>query len=175
MPEVPAYHALVVRVDAEARQLQAYYGSRLRCRVHCSACCQDISLCPLEWHLVQAAVTRLPAALLARLQGRPPRPAGRCPLLLDERCPVYPARPILCRSQGLPLAYLDELAETIEVSACPVSFPETDVFAPEGLLFLDEINRELASLNEAWCRRHGKDPQERIPLSTVLRQALTIA
>ena len=88
----------------------------------------------------------------------------RCPLLMDNLCEIYPARPVICRTQGLPLAYVDEEHEAIEVSACPLNFPDGHAFTADNLLFMDQFNVRLSELNHAWCHEQGLLPDVRIPI-----------
>lgn len=61
-----------------------------------------------------------------------------CPFLYDKRCSIYPARPIICRTQGLPLM-IDG-----RVDCCPLNF--TDGLPPkEDWLNLERLNT-LSSL-----------------------------
>ena len=93
------------------------------CRPGCSRCCTDrvtvttLEVCALLESLSTAQVERLTRAAGARPAGdllttnalaelcaegrEPPEadegPAGICPLLADDRCPIYPLRPFNCR------------------------------------------------------------------------------
>ncbi|MCA9551988.1 MAG: YkgJ family cysteine cluster protein [Myxococcales bacterium] len=95
--------ALHAEVDAEVAPLVTRHGARLTCQKGCSQCCVD----DLTVFEVEAARIRANhAALLAEGQ---PHPAGAC-AFLDEAgaCRIYPDRPYVCRTQGLPLRWEDE-------------------------------------------------------------------
>jgi Fe-S-cluster containining protein len=94
---------LHAEVDARAAQLAALHGARLHCRRGCSACCVDgITVFPVEAERVRAQH----AELLAH--GTPHAP-GACAFLDAEgACRVYAERPYVCRTQGLPLRWIDE-------------------------------------------------------------------
>ena len=94
---------------------------------------------------------------------------GACVFLEEGLCRIYPFRPIICRSQGLPLAYAEEEQENIEVSACLLNFPEGTEFTADELLFLDEVNWRLAALNIVYCRGHRLAPGRRLPLAEILQ------
>jgi Fe-S-cluster containining protein len=113
------------------------------------------------------AIDDLPAPSRARLGNNLAEGDDRCPLLMDALCSVYGARPVICRTQGLPLAYVDAERETIEVSACPLNFPDEYAFTQENLLFLDGFNLRLSELNVTWCREKGLDPERRLPLREI--------
>lgn len=90
-------------VDRGAAALAERHRARLRCGRGCSACCVD-GLTVFE---VEAARIRAEHGELLR-SGRP-HPAGACAFLGDAgECRIYAARPYVCRTQGLPLRWLEE-------------------------------------------------------------------
>lgn len=78
-------------------------GRRPACKAGCGSCCSthaDIPLYPLEmtgiyWYVLEKMDPELRAALLPKLAGHSPLAA--CPFLADNRCTVYPVRPMACR------------------------------------------------------------------------------
>ena len=112
---VEQLHALVNEAAAPVEQANA---SRLTCRAGCSDCCAD----GLTVFAVEAAVIRRHHADL--LASAAPHPPGACAFLDgDGQCRIYAQRPYVCRTQGLPLRWLeeDELEEEIIESRdiCP--------------------------------------------------------
>ncbi len=118
--------------------------------------------------------------------------ASRCAFLdRDGACTVYGARPIICRTHGLPLSYRiyeydwkgrevnPERPEYTDLW-CDLNFTELDeasaaaFFDGHGRINMDAINRELETLNEAFLRtsagRRYAGGDERLPLG-VLRAA----
>lgn len=93
--------ALHREVDALAAGLTATHGARLACRSGCSGCCRDdLSVFEVEAERIRA---RQPAVL-----AEPPGPEGSCAFLDGAgRCRIYPDRPYVCRTQGLPLEWFD--------------------------------------------------------------------
>lgn len=88
-------------VDELVAPLERRHGARLRCRLGCDACCAD-GLTVFE---VEAAriVAEAPQVL-----DEPPHPPGACAFLDSSgACRVYAARPYVCRTQGLPLRWLE--------------------------------------------------------------------
>lgn len=158
------YHQLLAALDAEISRIGEIHAAALSCGPGCASCCLAFSVLPLEAACLQKALAGLPSADRERLGRNLAAGNDRCPLLIDDLCRVYAARPVICRTQGLPLAYVDEERQVIEVSACPLNFPDDQAFAPEGLLFMDGFNERLFALNRAWCRKQGVEPDRRIPL-----------
>jgi len=136
-------------VDAGAGALAARHRERLRCGRGCHACCVD-GLTVFE---VEAERIRAHHPELLR-SGRPHAPGG-CAFLGDAgECRVYADRPYVCRTQGLPLRWLDEDApgEVVERrDICPLNEAGEPVEAlPESACWtLGPIEDRLRRLQEA--------------------------
>ncbi len=107
-------------VDGLAAQTAQRLGARLTCRMGCSGCCTDgLTVFEVEAERIRRAHGEL-------LQKETPSPAGGC-AFLDERgaCRIYAERPYVCRTQGLPLRWLEEEEGTGEVvearDICPLN------------------------------------------------------
>ena len=158
------YHQLIAALDTEITRVAKLHAGALSCGPGCASCCLAFSVLAIEADCVREAIGALDTASRERLGRNLSENPERCPLLIDDLCAIYAARPVICRTQGLPLAYVDEEREAIEVSACGLNFPEDHGFAPEDLLFMDQFNTRLAELNRAWCHKRNLDPTKRIPL-----------
>jgi Fe-S-cluster containining protein len=90
-------------VDEVAAPVELANASRFQCRPGCSDCCVDA----LTVFTIEAAVIQRHHAELLRTAR--PHPAGGC-AFLDEAgsCRIYAHRPYVCRTQGLPLRWLEE-------------------------------------------------------------------
>lgn len=97
---VERLHAVV---DEAAAPVELAHRERLRCRAGCADCCID----GLTVFQIEAAVIRRHhAALLANGE---PHPVGGCAFLDGEGgCRIYAQRPYVCRTQGLPLRWLED-------------------------------------------------------------------
>ncbi|MGZ3809289.1 MAG: YkgJ family cysteine cluster protein, partial [Bacteriovorax sp.] len=62
-----------------------------------------------------------------------------CAFLYDDRCTIYEARPVICRTQGAPLF----LQEENVLDYCPLNFKEGDP-PKEDWLNLDRLNTLLS-------------------------------
>jgi hypothetical protein len=110
------------RVTRAATALHARHAARTKCARGCSACCVDgLSVFAVEAERIR----RRAGALLAR---DAPHAPGACAFLDDEgACRVYAWRPYVCRTQGLPLRWLDDEGdgEPVELrDACPLNFAD---------------------------------------------------
>jgi len=163
------YVELVADVDRIAGRIAAYYSKHLVCAVDCSACCRHhLSVFEVEAATVRRAVRSLPRetretlklqaqqALAGTAQGDSPP----CPLLIDQKCSIYASRPIICRTQGLPL--LIERDDGIQqVDFCPRNFSApgaTNDLDENHLVVLEEMNERLVQANLRHCAKIGLDP-----------------
>lgn len=151
------YLALRDQFDNQIRSLEQRHQSSLVCRAGCSSCCTLESVFPVEAAVLREAIHKIPGDTLEILigresgDGRESQADDSCPLLLGGLCRVYPARPFICRSHGLPAAYLDDDLSCYQVSACPKNFADDVLFAVEDLLLMDEINSRLREINDLFC------------------------
>ena len=152
-----AYAALIIELDEHISQLTTNLVNQLHCTAGCASCCMAFSLLPLEAAILQGVLRQ--RSLVGSAS------PATCALLHDQLCQVYSARPIICRTQGLPLAYVDVEAGTIEVSACQLNFADDFAFSEEVLLFMDHYNERLATLNHHYCRSHDLPLNKRIPIA----------
>lgn len=99
LDDIEALHG---EIDRLAAQLAAHHADRLRCERGCSGCCvDDITVFEVEAELIRA---RHPEVLKSA-----PHAPGACAFLDDEgSCRVYASRPYVCRTQGLPLRWVEQ-------------------------------------------------------------------
>jgi hypothetical protein len=136
------------QVDEQAAALELRHGSRLQCRPGCTPCCQD-GLTVFE---VEAAhIRRHHGDLLA--SGRP-HPAGAC-AFLDEQgaCRIYDHRPYVCRTQGLPLRWVDEgddgpLVEYRDICPLNENGPSVERLSEDDCWTLGPTEGHLARLQQ---------------------------
>jgi hypothetical protein len=95
--------SLYGKIDTETGRLFALHGSRMKCGRGCSRCCvDDVTVAEVEADNIR----RHHQDLLTR--GIPQAP-GMCAFLDDQgACRIYEHRPYVCRSQGLPLRWIDQ-------------------------------------------------------------------
>ena len=104
-------------VDGVAASLGEKLGDRLVCKRGCSDCCRD-----------DLTVFEIEAVLIADRCGEflvaaEPAAAGGCAFLDGNgACRIYPWRPYVCRTQGLPLRWLEEAESNVERrDICPLN------------------------------------------------------
>jgi len=155
-----AYELLVRRIDAHSERVTRQYTDQFSCSAGCSSCCyRQLTVFPVEAERIrrwveeqgglapyepdQALAVGHPALLLAVEE-----PACK---FLDAagRCRIYPVRPVLCRTHGLPLA-IDDGEGAVYGDVCPLNFAEGEGLAAvpaEDFLSLEVVNTTLVTLN----------------------------
>ena len=173
-------------VDRFAARLQAHYSKHLVCRAGCAGCCRHhLSVFAVEAEGARAAIESLPIQIRDRVeeqahevikceaQGEFVDGPLHCPLLIDNRCSIYESRPLICRTQGLPLLMEAEDGEQ-EVDFCPLNFTTAgaiDDLDEDHLAPLDALNLRLALVNLEHCREAGLGNEaggERVKMADII-------
>lgn len=153
------YKKLRSYCDGFWKQTKDKYPAEIACSPGCSICCELQSVNFLE------------AFVIAEHRGRggssaPPPSGTSCPFLSDNRCRIYPVRPLICRTHGLLLRSKEFSGRT--APSCPFNFTSADPAALSDTyaLDIDAITAGLAKLNAAFCMLLGgvKKAKERIAL-----------
>lgn len=133
-------------VDRAAAQLAERHSERLKCARGCSQCCQDgLTVFAVEAERIQRNCRQL-------LEEGSPHPPGRCAFLgSEQQCRIYEHRPYVCRTQGLPLRWLEEgpPGELIELrDICPLNQDGTpiEVLPAEDCWSIGPVEQRLADL-----------------------------
>jgi hypothetical protein len=89
-------------IDRRAREVAEQNRDRLQCRRGCCGCCID------DLTVFEIEASRIVRAHGELLQRGSPHPAGACAFLNAEgACRIYDDRPYVCRTQGLPLRWIE--------------------------------------------------------------------
>lgn len=141
---------LHTEVDTLAAALEARHRQRMHCKLGCSGCCVDgITVFEVEAERIRNGAKEL-------LAGGVPHPEGMCAFLGSEgECRIYALRPYVCRTQGLPLRWVDEEAEAEYRDICPLNDDEAEPLeelAAEECWTLGEFEERLARLNGSAAR-----------------------
>jgi uncharacterized protein len=112
-------------IDQMVDRLSIMHNSRLRCKKGCHDCCiDDLSVFEVE----ALNIRHFNGALI---KTGIPHAKGSCAFLDNKgECRIYNQRPYVCRTQGLPLQWIEELENGSTVAMrdiCPVNEPGTPV------------------------------------------------
>lgn len=170
MDRAKLLEALARNVDGFVERVDARYPGALTCHAGCSDCCLGgLSVTLTEAEAIEALLSTLPPEARERIAARADAATDeRCAALEDDgRCGIYAARPLVCRSHGLPIRFDVDAPEgeatagrrrLTVVDACPKNFVGCDLEALEPSCVLDQetLSRALGTLDAA-----GRPPEER--------------
>jgi len=128
---------LTAKVDAFFNRVAARHGADMQCATGCSDCCHvRLTITSVEAAAIRELVASWPAAQRAELAAQ--GPTEHCAALDPGtgRCRIYAARPVVCRSHGVPVR-LGERSLPVW-SACFRNFhhtePDPDCILDQGTL-----------------------------------------
>jgi len=154
------YQNLIFKVDSTCQKLAALYMEHLVCKPGCSQCCQvERTVCAVESYIVEQQLLTLSDQKIKRLKKLNKDNDETCPLLLRDRCVIYPARPIICRTHGLPILYRE--AERTFIDYCRLNFTnlaEGYEFKKQNILNMNSFNIELVKIDKLFAEHILKKP-----------------
>ncbi len=161
---LPELHA---KVDAFFARAVARHGDDMQCHTGCSDCCRvRLTITGVEAAAIRDEIARWPAAQ-RRALAAPDADADRCAALdAAGRCRIYAARPIVCRSHGVPIRMRRDSLPVVE--SCFRTFTRT---APAADCDLDQTT--LSALTLALDREAGGDGA-RVDLAALLAELAAI-
>ncbi|MCK4997909.1 MAG: YkgJ family cysteine cluster protein [Anaerohalosphaera sp.] len=147
---IQRYRQLTREIDALANNLTGIHNDHILCAQRCCRCCIDLSVWPVEFYSIldqlrQAGITNLSFDTKAS-----------CGFLADSLCQLYQFRPLICRTHGLPIVFLNDDTNPPEysVSFCDDNFtaiePEKYEFNSANTLNIDDLNAKLYNINLAF-------------------------
>jgi Fe-S-cluster containining protein len=160
-PTLTELRALHEGVDQRAARLEAIHASLIHCERGCHACCLD----SLTVFTVEAERIRRSHGDL--LENGTPHPAGACAFLGEAgECRIYADRPYVCRTQGLPLRWMEE-DESGEIherrDICPLNAEgmPLKIIAEESCWLIGPVELELGKLQDQFDGRMSGRPDDR--------------
>ncbi|MDO9309345.1 MAG: YkgJ family cysteine cluster protein [Deltaproteobacteria bacterium] len=147
------YKQLVARIDALCSAIEASLADQITCSEGCSSCCTAITLFPVEAAALRGALEELPEQEAEVIQQHVDLHAGseRCPLLSHHRCLLYRARPIICRTHGLPIIYTE--GDIRKSDCCPLNLSEAESVSGSSVIDLDKLNTLLVAVNSLYLSK----------------------
>ncbi len=164
------------KVDAFFARVGERYPDALACAEGCADCChRELTITPIEAVRITELLHGMPAATRAELASRAER--GEPCAALDEqgRCAVYAARPLVCRSHGVPLRFVEPDAAGKRalpmLDVCPKNFIGHDLAQVDATCVLDQrtLSVMLGALDALFARAAGEPEGRRVALRDVLR------
>ena len=164
---IKKYLSLSDELDKHCGDLHKLHAAHLNCREGCDQCCMDFGIFPVEYFSIKEQAGE------DLKKGQLPASETACPFLVDHRCVIYAARPMICRTQGLPLLFMGE--EGWELSACELNFTTFDFekFTEKNTLPQDKYNSRLYLINKEFIESLPGKPYhalELIPLRRLIEK-----
>jgi Fe-S-cluster containining protein len=145
MKAIQLYYKLRQETDQLTAGLERVHAGCLTCRKGCCQCCTNLTVFPVEFFSI---LEEMKKAGWTKLTFDAARVCG----YLNEQgeCEIYPYRPLICRTQGMPLAFYDDDAQGYSVTFCPENFTkdtEKRDFNADNTLNLDQLNDKLFEIH----------------------------
>ena len=116
----------------------------LCCKSGCSECCEkgDYPISELELKYLMHGFISLDNQTKIRIQNniKHIQKGGTCPFLLDQKCSIYPYRPIICRVHGLAYLCTDN---TVKVPYCVNNSKNYTKAYDNGEIIINPIKENL--------------------------------
>lgn len=148
------YAALIKEIDKISKKLSGMHSSHLQCKKGCDWCCMDYRIFPLEFDAILNKLKEKEVDFQKEeVKG------GACIFLKDHACMIYENRPVICRTHGLPLLYMNDDNEW-ELSNCELNFTDFDFdgFNAENTFPMDRYNSKLFLLNRNYIQSVKEKP-----------------
>ncbi len=165
------YHNLVGKIDSLCSEVLTQCADSISCHKGCDSCCRHFSVFWVEAVNLACYVANLPEKQAALLRSKAETLADQdvCPLLLDGACAVYAARPIICRTHGLPILTRSDTTQSVDF--CPRNFTRVDTIQGNLIIDLDTLNNTLVAINALFVSRYfdgSPPPTERLAIVDAL-------
>lgn len=141
------YEELIREVDKLSNALSSTHKKHIACKKGCDLCCMNYKILPVEYFALKQALKNKPVDLQPSIN-------NSCIFLKNHICQVYNSRPIICRTHGLPLLFMNE--DQWELSACELNFKEfsDEDFTPENTFPQDTFNSKLFLVNQSFIKEN---------------------
>lgn len=161
------YRELAAKIDGFFARVAARHGAEMQCAAGCSACCrQRLTITGVEAAAIVAWARTRPAAERAAIAAAAASGAADACSALgpDGRCRIYEARPLVCRSHGVPVRMKSPRGLPV-VESCTLNFRSAGPAAADADCILDQ---ELVSTMLGLIDRAHDTAGERVELAELL-------
>ncbi len=163
------YTVLLKKTDEKSKEISTRYQEKIQCAKGCHSCClHGLTVNGLEREHLKQYLTANPVIAekaVANAQANPHK-GQRCSFLDPEgSCLVYEARPIVCRSHGVPLktamdpqSAVQNSSTSMHLSVCPLNFTDMHLkdVGDHYFINLDTLNTILVLLNQQFDAKNAE-------------------
>lgn len=143
------YRLLRDEIEHAAGELANEHSKHMKCKKGCDLCCMDYSIFPIEFHFI------LNELQWKQISFSKPDDSESdvCAFLKYHVCTIYEQRPVICRTHGLPLLFMNDNSEW-ELSVCELNFTKYDFqeFTLDNTFSQDKFNSKLFMLNKDFIK-----------------------
>ncbi|MDD2850446.1 MAG: YkgJ family cysteine cluster protein [Desulfuromonadaceae bacterium] len=159
------YDQLIAKVDALCNDILSALGGQITCTGGCSSCCTAITVFPVEAAALKKALNSRSSLKSSEILRYISTHADgeRCPLLSQDRCLLYEARPIICRTHGLPIIYTAD--GKLKSDCCPLNLTGTGTISGSHTVDLDKLNTLLVAINTLYMSHMNSTSDIRMPIA----------
>ncbi|MBF0225164.1 MAG: YkgJ family cysteine cluster protein [Desulfobacterales bacterium] len=170
MNRLKNYFDLIDKVDRYCFNIQKNYGEHITCKKGCSECCVHINIFPVEAFAISVNLKKKNNAFQKYITDRAEllKNSTICPILENDECLIYEARPIICRTQGFPL--LIEKDNEKKVDFCVYNFQQILSFSKDSIISLEQLNVLLSTINHYFVLQYPNfyDSSKRFTIAEAL-------
>ncbi|NVN91768.1 MAG: YkgJ family cysteine cluster protein [Desulfuromonadales bacterium] len=147
------YRNLIARVNELCTDIEQALQGQITCSEGCSACCASITIFPVEAAALREQLTKLPVEEAEAIRRYVAQHATGvcCPLLSNQRCLLYEARPIICRTHGLPILFTEDNQQRLD--CCPLNLTSSESLSGSHIVDLDRLNVVLVAVNALFLKQ----------------------
>lgn len=162
------YYTFLDRIDTHIKDVETKFQDDIVCKKGCDECCKFLTLFPVEAFNLAETFSALPHNLKQKIKNQIQAAPEACPLLVDSQCMLYPHRPIICRTHGIPI-YMEKQGQPF-IDFCPKNFKGITDFPKQTLLSIENLNTTLTAINKQFIENIETDMPmpDRIPISQAL-------
>ena len=163
------YTLLTTRIDALCDAIAASLGEQITCSAGCSSCCTAITVFPVEAAAMRHALAARTEQNAEEIRRHITQHAEdeRCPLLYHHHCLLYEARPIICRTHGLPIIYTAD--DQRKSDCCPHNLTDFESLPGTSVVDLDKLNHLLVAVNSLYLSQSNcSESPERLTIAEVI-------
>jgi len=140
------------KIDSRIEQLEKEHRTDMQCKEGCDSCCIKFRILPIEFEYIKSKLGN-------RIFQKPKRFTKKCVFLKNSICQIYEHRPIICRSHGVPMLYMNKAGTDWELGHCKLNFKNIDksTLNIDNTFAQDRFNSDLYLLNKEYIGNYNSD------------------
>jgi hypothetical protein len=152
------YTSIRAEADKLCLRLEQEHKENITCTRGCYHCCMDFRIFPVEFYSILKETEGRDLKINNKISER------ACPFLINGLCSIYESRPLICRTHGLPLLYMED--DKWQMSWCELNFTGRNIpdFSESNTFPQDRFNSRLFMLNSEFVNSLNKKPYSDIDL-----------